>query len=211
METCAGGRKTLNIVCFRWGSWDDEYVYRLKNMIERHLTLPYNFICFSDRPVKNVNWSEIPKEALNLNRNFTKLWVYSENNGLHGRTILFDLDMVIIGSLDEMLSYSGDWCGIRGLSKESKPKVGGGLLSFDHDKFHYIWDNRDQYKHHRGNERFVYGEIFKTPDTWQDLYPNQLASYKWGRPFHENMRIIAFHGKPRPHQVTDKIILENWR
>ena len=202
----------MNIVCFRWGKFGDEYVHRLKNMVERNLTIPHNFVCFTDRPIKGVNWSEIPDEALKLQRNFPKLWVYSEYSGMFGRTILLDLDMVIIGSLDKMFSYNGDWCGIRGFRQEKKPKVGGGLVSFDHSKFHHIWENRGQYEKHRGKERFVYGEIFKTPDTWQDLYPNQLASYKWDKPsFHKNTRIIAFHGKPRPPQVTDKIVLENWR
>jgi len=180
-------------------------------MVERHLTLPHKFICFSDTPIKGVNCLEIPDEALKLQRNFPKLWVYSEYSGMFGRVILLDLDIVITGSLDEMFSYDGDWCGVRGFRPERKPKVSGAVVSFDHSKFHHIWEDRHQYKKHGGNERFVYGEIFKNPDTWQDLYPGKLASYKWGKPFAKDIRIIAFHDKPRPHQVTDKIVLENWR
>ena len=39
----------INIVCFKWGDkFDSEYVNKLYNMVERHITLPFRFWCITD-------------------------------------------------------------------------------------------------------------------------------------------------------------------
>ena len=209
---------SINIVCFKWGNWPVEYVYKLRNMLSRHLTLPYHFYCFSDQKVKGIDTIIMPKHILSWKKNFPKFYVYSKDNGLTGRTIMIDLDSVIVDNLDEMFSFDGDWCGISPLGTRPTNNRGGGLVSFDQDKFHWLYDdmeaNVDQYtKDYRGNERFVYELFFSETPGWQALYPGYLQSYKWGirKDISPEIKFIAFHGSPRPHEVDDAIIVANWK
>ena len=40
-----------NVLCVKWGSkFSADYVNRLYNMVERHLTLTHRFICLTDDP-----------------------------------------------------------------------------------------------------------------------------------------------------------------
>lgn len=208
----------INIVCFKWGNWPVDYVYKLKNMLSRHLTLPYHFYCFSEREVPGIDTIIMPRHLLSWQKNFPKFYVYSKDNGLAGRTIMIDLDSVIVGNLDEMFSFDGDWCGISPLGTRPTNNRGGGLVSFDQDKFHWLYDdmeaNVDQYtKDYRGNERFVYELFFSETPGWQALYPGYLQSYKWGirKDISPELKFIAFHGNPRPHEVDDAIIVANWK
>jgi len=207
-----------SIICFKWGKWPIEYVYKLNNMLERNITVPYSFYCFTDRHIPGINNIEIPAEVVAWKRNFTKFFVYSEDNPLSGRIIMTDLDTVITGNIDHLIQYDGSWCGIRPMNNRFKTHRGGGLVSFR--KEDHVWlyrdvaDNIKRYStKYQGNERFVYQQWFAESDTWQDLYPGSIASYKYDilkgngidAPF------IAFHGRPRPHEVAHPIVKEHWK
>ena len=219
----------LTVVTFLWGSWCDtveseRYVLRLRNMLRRNSTMPYRFVCFTDRDellktnFDDIEMVRIPEIAKNLRKNFVKFWVYAKDNGIDGRVILFDLDMIILNNIDDMLAYPGVWCGIKAF-RSTVHHLGGGMVSFQKKKCEWLWDelynNREMWEMKcRGNERFVYEALLSsTTDTWQDLYPNALVSYKrqclTGIP--KDARIVAFHGKPRPHEVMDKWVKKYWR
>ena len=39
------------VLCVRWGDkYDDTYVKKLKELLDRHLTAPFNFYCLTDNP-----------------------------------------------------------------------------------------------------------------------------------------------------------------
>ena len=41
----------IDIVCFKWGpKFGPEYVNNLYNAIQRHVTVPHRFICYTDDP-----------------------------------------------------------------------------------------------------------------------------------------------------------------
>lgn len=209
---------SINIVCFKWGDWPVDYVYKLRNMLGRHLTLPYHFYCFSEQKIKGIDTIIMPKHVLSWRKNFPKFYVYSKDNGLAGRTIMIDLDSVIVGNLDEMFSFGGDWCGISPITQRRPNHRSGGLVSFDQDKFHWLYDdmeaNVERYtEEHGGNERFIYELFFSNTPGWQDLYPGYLQSYKWGirKDISPELKFIHFHGNPRPHEVEDAIIVANWK
>ena len=218
----------LTIATFLWGDWDNggaegKYVERLFNMIQRNTTLSFNFVCFTDRKhlvgtSKEIKYVLLPQKVTDLSKNFTKIWVYSATNELHGRVVLFDLDTVITGNIDAMLSYSGPWCGIKAF-KETRHHFGGGMISFQKEQYTWLWDelftNYDKWNAEvKGQERFLYQALLPSDtDTWQDLFPNQLVSYKrqCQRRLPTAARIVAFHGKPRPHEVQDKWVKQYWK
>ena len=43
-----------NVICIKWGDkFGANYVNSLYNMVERNLTLPHRFICFTDKTRRN--------------------------------------------------------------------------------------------------------------------------------------------------------------
>ncbi len=221
--------KKLTIVCFWWGDWcapyGQEYVRRLQRMFAQHLSILHNFVCFTDRvsePVKRegIEYRPLPQEVVNWKGNLTKFYAYCPDNDLSGRVVMVDLDTVIVQNVDEMLSYDGDWCGIRAMNPR-RHHIGGGLVSFDHEKCAWLWEiMRSQLEKWEemtnGGERFVYEKVLVEPDLWQNLYPGQIVSYKKhvqqnNGQVPEGAHLVAFHGRPRPHEVDDYWIRPYWR
>lgn len=225
----------MNIVCWWWGSWPRglDYVLRLRNMLSRNLTMPYKFICLTDKhvePTEGVEFRVVPEYLNDFPYNLRKLFVFSEESGLSGRVIEIDLDSVIVGNLDGMFSYSGPFCAIHPLRYADEkgdmkhPWYGGGLISFQHEDFRWIWarvkDHPQWWAKHSegGKERLVFRELFKnnTQDFWNRPRNPQFASFKRhvrrAMNLPDELRFIAFHGSPRPHEVEHlPWMKEHWR
>ena len=222
--------KKLTVVCFWWGDWGSpygkEYVEKLQRMFSRHLTLPHDFVCFTDRVKENVRRGEIeyrtlPKGVIEWQGNLKKFYVYCPYNGLSGRVVMVDLDTVLLQNIDEMLSYEGDWCGVQAINPR-RHHIGGGLVSFDHSKCGWLWQTVKNQPEKwaqitNGAERFVYEKVLPAPDLWQVLRPGWLVSYKKHVRRENNgevpkdTRIVVFHGVPRPHEVSDSWVRQYWR
>lgn len=224
MNYRSNSHKKLTIVCFWWGHWGKEYVERLQRMFSRHTKITHSFVCFTEHVKESVRegdieYKPIPDYVVRWRGNLTKFFVYKPDNGLSGRVIMVDLDSVLVGDMGTMLSYNGKWCGIKS-AKGSKHHIGGGLVSFDHSKCSWLWyavKNQIEMwtKITQGGERFVYKQLIPSADVWQTLYPGQLVRYKKDirhkKELPDGACFVAFHGSPRPHQIKDNWIKDNWK
>lgn len=93
----------MNVVCVLKSKdttiYDAEWVYKLKRAVERNLSIPYRFVCFSD--------IELDCEYIKLKEDFSGWWnkiqLFNPEFFL-GETLYFDLDVVITKSLDELIT-----------------------------------------------------------------------------------------------------------
>jgi len=219
----------ITVACCYWGEWckgwETEYINRLYRGVTRHLTKSFRFVCFTDQLHLSVdkNIELLPLESSGWLDILPKMIIYNAANGLYGRILAVDLDSVIVGSLDDMANYTGEFCVRTDFNKNHGP--GGDMVSFmagfGHEK---IWEqiikNRGKIeKLTKGDERLVYKELlnWKEFDYWQTRYPGQYISYK--RHIKEkgldmppkNARLISFHGRPRPHECLEvQWIKKNW-
>lgn len=216
----------ITVACCLWGAWPgegwgEEYVVRLYNGVARNLTVPYRFVCFADdvsrvpegieaRPLKAPSW----KGCL------PKIYLYSPEAGLEGRVLLFDLDNVITGSLDDMAAYDGDIAVRAWFAGYPVKKVADGdMIGFRAgcDVTRRLWadlssDPVAAEKETGGRERWFIRERC-TPDLWQDLLPGQIVSYKnhiRNKDLPENARVVSFHGDPRPHTLDHDWLRTHW-
>lgn len=216
------GKTDMDVICFYWNGTDRpgwtnkelgaEYVSKLYRGVKRNLSTPHRFICFTnidDLPVDPAIEKRdlpIPYKAGCL----PKLYAYAPNNGLQGRVVMMDIDIVVTGDLDEMFSYNGYFM-TRSTFKGAKLS-GGDIAFFEAGTMNWIWNMDKEWT--EGRERFIYREyLHDKMDFVQDLYPNQLFSYKnhirkKGLP--ENARLVSCHGNPRPHEIKEKWIKEHW-
>jgi hypothetical protein len=226
--------KGINIVVFHWGDWPEhgweaEYVNRLFRGVSRQLTPEARFACFAQdmRKITRGIDPELGIEVLPLLSPswlgcLPKLYAFSPTTGLKGRVLVFDLDTVIVGSLDDIASYDGPlatraW--FKGLSQRKPVWLSGGdLLSFEAGANQMFWDllSSDPVaieEETGGRERYVYRNYASQIDYWQDLFPGQVVSYKNDvkrRGLPENARVVSCHGNPRPHKIKEEWAKENW-
>ena len=85
----------INIICMKWGDkYGADYVNRLYGMVNRNLTLPFNFVCFTENPEgihSNVKICPLPSLGLpeniglkiiphqNLQHPFLLTWQHRKN------------------------------------------------------------------------------------------------------------------------------------
>lgn len=97
----------LHVVCVKWGTkYGADYVNKLYHGVEKFLTLPHKFICFTE------DSSGLDEGILvtPLAEDWTGWWGKATlfgDTGYTGRMLYIDLDTVITGSLDDLASYKG--------------------------------------------------------------------------------------------------------
>ena len=104
----------VNVVCMKWGDrYGPEWVNRLYAMVMRNTTWNVRFVCFTDnfdgirdevecQPMPEVNFDQ------SLGKYWPKLGLMQKDlGGLDGMTLYLDVDLVILGSIDPLLSHPG--------------------------------------------------------------------------------------------------------
>lgn len=227
------------IVCLKHGSkYSHEYVNKLYSMVSRNSTIDYEFACITEDPLGlNSNIVHIPLPNYKLQGWWFKSWIFSQEFPLTGTILFMDLDIVIIDNIDELWNYNpGEFCIIRDFVKVSLPswsKFNSSIIRFQSQKYSYIWDNLvtdlDQIHNHHGDQEWLY-HIFKDnysffPDSWIQSYKWQIRDRKdilkiGNKLLYNNIinpiipddtRILVFHGLPKPEDVMDPIIVNNWK
>ena len=100
-----------NVLCIKWGSkYSAEYVNKLYNMVERHLTLTHRFICLTDDPTGLHPLIETrPLLRTDLKYSYTKFELFEkELHDITGQILFLDLDVVINNSIDDLFLYEPD-------------------------------------------------------------------------------------------------------
>jgi len=108
-----------HILCMKWGTkYGPEYVNRLYAMVRRHLRGDFQFVCLTDdasgiRP--EVQCLPIPPLKIQLKPGqrdgaWTKLTTFEADlHGLQGTALFLDLDVVVVGRLDDFFTQPGQF------------------------------------------------------------------------------------------------------
>lgn len=114
----------ITVVCFLWhdpnGKNNDLYIYgvehvaKLKRMVDRHLTVPHEFVCITDRPQAEMP-EGVRAEPINMathvpGSRFVKLQLYRPDaeQTLGKRLLCLDLDTVIVRNIDALVDRPED-------------------------------------------------------------------------------------------------------
>lgn len=193
------GDLTVACVLRSGGDFDAEYVERLRDGVARHLSLPHRFVCLTD--------VEVPCERLELRYGWPGWWSKLELfEQLTGRTLYFDLDTVIVGSLDTIARYPHRFSMLEDFTRPGLPASGVMAWSgnWSHLAEHFKpWRARDYTRGDRlGDQAWIAEHLGGTPALLQRLFPGQISSVKVGLRDRSNERVVCFHGKPRPRDTN---------
>lgn len=109
----------LTVCCFLWfdpqGARNPVYVYNeshvktLERMVKRHLSMPHEFVCVSDRSIDGIKTIPLDWTMHIPGTRYAKLMLFRPNGALAGKRVLYlDLDTVITRAIDPIVRRDED-------------------------------------------------------------------------------------------------------
>lgn len=200
----------LTIACVNVGNYEgrgEEYVRILRDMIVRNLGREFKFVCLTDTPIEGVDCLEAKP---GLEGWWSKLYLFSL---LKNDVLYFDLDTVITGPLEFLADCEEEFAILRDFYRWDGQQSAVMRWRGDHS---YIWEGwmlagRPLLE---GGDQAWIERVFPDAKRLQDLYPERFCSYKrdaidWIPS--KNTSVVCFHGRPRPHEVTDRWVPQVWK
>jgi hypothetical protein len=230
----------VSVVCVRFGQkYQKDYVVKLRNMVQRHLTVPYEFFCLTDDPSPTDSVVNILMPDKGYSRPWWhKIHLFDPSLGMQGRIIYFDLDVIIHDNINKLISAAGDdFYGIRDFNRKFNSSwryLNSSVMSWQSGKESHIWskfiNNNSVTARFAGDQDWIWHLNHKNikfwPDSWIQSYKweirsrNDLESYKGRRRFKDiknelavdpECSVAVFHGDPKPDDIEDKFVLDNWQ
>jgi len=212
-----------------------KYLNILYNSVERNTTIPFEFVLYGGPEVEKRLGEINPKIRIvytGMIAWWGKLKIFMpEPPGIETRKLLYvDLDVVVTGCLDELILYPSDFAGMKDypvadchggceqdlnttvflLKCGSRSKVWDAYVAAGMPQWDPIGKPEDR------PLRLAEMTIIKRDGIKHDLYPESwVRSYKLHN-LHKtgitaDCRVVSFHGRPKPHEVDDQFVKENWR
>jgi len=223
----------INVCCVYYGSkYKPEYVQNLYNMVERNLTVPYEFYCFTDhvnlfdQVYGKIHYKPLPR--YDMQGWWNKLQLFHPESGLKGVNLYFDLDVIILKNINCFANWQDD--NTFGITNDFTGEEGfnSSIMKWNNiNASTIIWENyfKDRPKWRKVNgDQDVITDLIKNQPILKP-FPNEWTfSYKWysrTKPrFHKtewtfeqdlDAKVAVFHGKPDPHESNQEWVKKHWR
>jgi len=212
------------IVCMKWGDlYSSEYVNRLYRGVARNITPPFRFVCLTDDPadidphVEILPCPTIEAPAPFNNTGWRKLNIWAKHIGdLAGELLFLDLDVVIVGNLDDFFTYGDDYVVMKNWTTPNRRIGNTSVFRFPIGKHPYLLQRfLDQpaamITKYRNEQTYISGEVSGMtfwPDPWirsfkeHCIRPLPLRAFVQPR-LPADAKIIVFTGNPRPHEAAE--------
>jgi len=156
------------VVCMKWGSkYGPEYVNRLYGMVRRNLRGEFRFVCLTDdtngvrAEVECFPLPELELAASARDGGWRKLNSFRKDlYGLTGRALFLDLDVAVVGSLDEFFTQPGKFVIIKDWKRPWRVTGNSSVYRFDlgahADVLAYFVAHQDEVRQrHRNEQEFL--------------------------------------------------------
>lgn len=213
---------TVACVLRSGGIYDAEWVRKLRDGVARNLMLPHRFVCLSD--------VDVPCQRIPLVEGWKGWWSKIELfrfGQFVGPVLYFDLDTVIVGSLDLIAAHDHRFTMAHEFYRPdflcSTAMAWHGDYSFIYDAFK---DDAEAIARRYdavlpggriGDQAFIEDQLNLDGahvDTFRDLFGERsIASYK----VHDcenappdDAAVVSFHGNPKPHEIKTGWVPQTW-
>jgi hypothetical protein len=180
MDTGASGMLTVALVCVPGGIFSQWHVDRLIPQIDKHLTIPHEFhvIRKSNKP----GW-------------FAKIDLF-EPGRFKDRVLYLDLDVTVIGSLDDIVRIDAPFAAIK--DYQYPMTLNSSVMTWDSGAADHVFNEFEPsvMARFRGDQNWIYNRIpgaRRFPKEW-------CVSYKLSKltGIPNDARVVVYHGESKP-------------
>lgn len=214
--------KPVNFVCLKAGTmYGANYVNTLYDMVRRNIVegYPGAFYCITDDPDGLDPAIRVLPLPDDLERWWGKLYMFKRGLFHDGSRMLFmDLDTLIVGSLNRLVEYDGQFATLRDFGGNG---LGPAIIAWEAGEFAAgVWEEwvaAGKPRNPRGDQGWMtdlhQGRFPKMIDILQELYPGDFCSFKFDCDpmFPKGTKVVCFHGEPRPHNCTVEWVQNCWK
>lgn len=182
--------------------YDESWVEKLYRGFERNLSVPFEFVCYTDR---DRRYSE-PIKSRRIRSKEPGYADCIQPYEMNKPMILVGLDTVITGNIDHLAEYALTEAKLalpRDPYQPARACNGVALVPRWHSYLAYTHSGENDMDWLRAHPHVFI----------DDLFPGQVQSYK-GAVRDSGLgdsRIVYFHGHEKPHEVDDAWVQEHWR
>lgn len=218
-------KRPVTFCCVNVGNYEGrgaEYVNNLHDMVRRNLSegYPGRFVCVTDDPTGLDERIAVIKAPEDVSGWWVKLWLFKRGVFADGERVIFmDLDTLVIGELDALASYRGQFAILRDFYYPQQ--VGPAVMSWEAGAYvATIWQEWDACGRPQDGHGDLWwinqldqGRFSNRADKLQALFPGAFVSYKADcRPYPpKSAKVVCFHGQPRPHDAPDAWVSDVWK
>jgi hypothetical protein len=202
-------------------------------MVERHLTVPYEFYCFTDHVnlfdlvTGKIHFKSFPR--YDMEGWWNKLQLFNPETNLHGVNLYMDLDVVILKNID-CFAHHGDENTFGILNDFGQPTTiyNSSIMKWNNSNASsLIWDkyfsDRISWRKVQGDQNVI-TELMKKnallipfPDEWTFSYKwfsrtqPRFAKNLWTFEQDVKAKVAVFHGNPNPHESNQEWVKTHWK
>lgn len=230
----------INCACLIHGDkYDFDYVNKLYSQLTRAFSVPVVLHVFCEES-REIPESYIKHSLVDWNlTGSNQAWWYKiqlfDRRHFDGPVVYFDLDIVVTGALDWIVNLPLDYFwsiqDFRYLWRPSSTMMNSSVMYWDASRFWSVFDEFSVARAtalHRGDQEYLSTII--RPPLLKFFDHRSVVSWRWQavaggydfvhRRHHDESQsawipdtvsLLVFHGDPKPHEVTDPIVVNNWR
>jgi hypothetical protein len=205
----------LTVWCVCVGNkYPNAYVYALRDMVNKYLTIPHEFKCISTRNIDGVTCvlPFVPYQGW-----WSKFNLFAPHMA-QGPSLYFDLDVVITGNINYLADYAAfqfaapaNWARSGHGGIQSSVMAWAGNWTLPYDSIRNEWPGEltsDGYRIFHGKKMWGDQEYLwdLLGDDWVRI--TGIGSYKYHvQELPDWMKVCVFHGEPKPHEVKVACLL----
>lgn len=214
----------LIVACVRTGAvYSFDYVTRLRNMVARHLSLPYVFVCLTDQNDRCEGAVFVDVREIALPGWWAKMILFEPAWRGQSQIIFLDLDTVVVGELSPLAGVPHEFAIL-----ESPVRLAGGrsypcrynssVMVIGAGRCTHVWSRFDKDRHNWMADHATYGdqkvieELYPDAPILNNLMPKGFfCNYRHLTMHPPQAAVVNFGGRHKPHNCEIPWVQEAWR
>lgn len=207
----------VTFLMVKWGTkFSAGYANILHDMVRRNLPpdFPARFVCFTDNGAglhAGIEVRDLPPGVIGW---WNKLYLFKAGLFPEGERLFYlDLDTAITGDVSAIAAYAGEFATLRDFYNLAG--YNSSLMLWRAGFGAEIWQSfaAAGYPDIPGGDQAWIDRTAPGADVLQDMFPGAIVSFKQGALMElpPGVRIVCFHGQPRPHEVQNGWVERVWK
>jgi hypothetical protein len=208
------------IACVRTGAaYDLGYLIKMRNMIARHMHVPYRLVCLTDRHDRCEGVEFLDVTELGLAGGWAKLILFAPEWRAFHKVVYCDLDTVIVGDVTPLAGVPGEFAILenetRRLGLGTACKYNSSVLVIGGGQCGFIWSRFDAAREdfmQQGGDQKAIEDLYPSAPLLQTLMPAGFFCnhrHLTDRP-PRGAAVINFGGSVKPHNCQIPWVRAAW-